>query len=91
MINNLRAWEIAQNIVWKGFIGVLWSSIRQGIPSYTITIEESNQIISKSFRPLFNLMGVHMTLPGVVAVPPYYFLDLSVPEPFCRKQNSSNH
>lgn len=27
MINNLRSSEIARKIMWKGFIGVLWSSI----------------------------------------------------------------
>ena len=82
MINNLRSPEIAQKIAWKGFIGVLWLSIRYRLPSYGITIEESNRIISKSFRTLFNLIGNHRNFPGEVIVLPYYFLGLSVPEPF---------
>ena len=81
MINNLRSSEIAHKIIWKGFIGVLWSSIRYRLPSYAIIMKESGQIISKSFRPLFNSMGVHRTFPGEVAVLQYYFLELSVPEP----------
>ena len=76
MINTLRASDMARKIVWKGFIGVLWSSIRYGLPSYAITVEESNRIISKSFRPLFNSMGVHRTFPSEVAVLPYCYLCL---------------
>ena len=82
IINNIKLSEIAQNIAWKGFIGVLWSSIRYGLPSYAIHIEKSNRIISKSFRTLFNLIGNHRNFQGAVIVLPYYFLGLSVPEPF---------
>ena len=57
MINNMQSLEIAQTIVWKGFIGVLWSSIRYGLPSYVITIEDSNIIISESFRPFVQFNG----------------------------------
>ena len=78
MINNVTSSKIAQKIAWKWFIGVLWSSIRYGLPSYAITIEGSDRIISKSFRPLFNLIGVHRNFPGVVAVLLDYFLGLSV-------------
>ena len=59
MINKLRSSDMARKIVWKGFIGVLWSSIRYGMPSYAITTKESSRIVSKSFRPLFTWMGVH--------------------------------
>ena len=82
MINTLRALDMARRIVWKGFIGILWSSTRYGLPSYAITVEESDRINSKYFRPLFNSMGVHRTFPSEVAVLPYYFLGLGVPEPF---------
>ena len=73
---------MVRKVVWKRFIGVLWSSIRYGLPSYAITVKESDRIISKSFRPLFYSMGVHKTFPSEVAVLPYYFLDLNVPEPY---------
>ena len=42
MINKLKASELARIIVWKRFIGVLWSSIQYGHPSYAITVEESD-------------------------------------------------
>ena len=82
MINRLRSSDMARKIVWKGFIGVLWSSIRYGLPSYAITQKESNRIFSKSFRPLFNSMGIHRTFPSEVAVLPYYYLGLNIPEPY---------
>ena len=38
MINKIKSSEIRMKIVWKGFIEVVWSSIRYGIPSYTILV-----------------------------------------------------
>ena len=37
MINRLRSSDMARKIVWKVFIGVLWLSMRYGLPSYAIT------------------------------------------------------
>ncbi len=82
MISGLRSSDMARKIVWKGFIGVLWSSIRYDLPSYAITSKESNKIISKSFRPFFNSMGIYRSFPSEVAVLPYYYLGLNVPEPY---------
>ena len=56
--------------------------IRYGLPSYAITVKESDQIINKSFRLLFNLMGIHGKFPGDMVVLPTYYLGLIIPEPY---------
>ena len=90
MINRLKSSELARKIGLKGFIEVLWSSIRYELPSYTITVKEINWIISKSFRLLFNSMGIHRIFSGNVAVLPTYYLGLSIPEPFVENGLSQN-
>ncbi len=82
MINNLIASGMPRKRSRRGCIGVLWSSIRYGLPSYAITVKESDRIISKCFKSFFHSMDVHRTFPSEVRVHPYYFLGLNVPEPF---------
>ena len=52
-IHKLATTEMPRRIVWKGFTGALWASVRYGFSTYAITEHESGQILSKLFRPLF--------------------------------------
>ena len=63
-IQKLRTSDLSRRVAWKGLFGVLWESIRYGLPSYAITNKESDRIISKLFRPMFNAIGIHRTFPS---------------------------
>ena len=73
LIRRVRTSDLSRRVAWKGFLGVLWASIRYGLPSYAITNQESDRIISKLFRPMFNIMGIHRTFPSEVATLPSSF------------------
>ena len=82
MIKETKSSEVAKEIGWKWFMGVLWSLIRYRLPSYVISVNESDRIIRKSFRPLFNSMNIHSNFPRQVTVLPTYFLGLKIPNPY---------
>ena len=66
----------------EGFFLSSMFIIWYGLLSYAIIVDESDQIVSKSFRPPFNPMDIHRNFPGDVAVLLAYYLGLSVPKPY---------
>ena len=70
LIQRVRTSDLSRRVVWRSFLGVLWSSIRYSLPAYAITEIESKKIFSKLFRPLFNSIGIHRTFPSEVATLP---------------------
>ena len=82
MIQRVRTSDLSRRVAWKGFLGVLWASIRYGLPSYSITNSESDRIVSKLFRPMFNVMGIHRTFPSEVVTLPVSYLGLGLPHPY---------
>ena len=82
LMQRFRTSYLSRRVVWRGFLGVLWSSIRYSFSPYAITVLESNKKISKLFRPLFNPMGIHRTFPSDVATLPAYYLGLGLPHSY---------
>ena len=79
IINKLSTTNIPRNIFWKGFLGILWASVRYGMSTYALSVKESSRISSKLFRPLFQLMGVHQKFLTTAATFPPQYLGLGIP------------
>ena len=63
-------------------IGVIWASMRYGLPAYAITKEEGNKLTKELFRPLLNAVGVHSKFPNEVMMLPVKYMGLGIPDPY---------
>ena len=44
-IRKIQTSSLEKKVVWRGMIGVIWASMRYGLPAYAITKDEGNKLI----------------------------------------------
>ena len=81
-IRKIQTSSLEKKVVWRGMIGVIWASMRYGLPAYAIKKEEGNKLIKEIFRPLLNAIGVHSKFPTDIMTLPVKYMGLGIPDPY---------